>query len=173
MSVLYAIAWTLHELLTWSWSTMGGSLPERVAQIYYTYGLFCSSYPVTVISIALTVVLMCWWVNIVLFIFKIPVPGKINNLLYNQTIYFMLRNSQTISRGKIFQSTMWLDKNISKSTICLHVALRSCQLNTKEHKHCCYLCVKLPVTRSRFQCSLLYFPTELYGILSSSYLPTW
>ncbi|XP_072931147.1 sterol regulatory element-binding protein cleavage-activating protein [Epargyreus clarus] len=50
----------------------GSTLPERVAQIYYTYGLFCSSYPVTAISIALSIILLCCYP-----LLNVPLPGNI------------------------------------------------------------------------------------------------
>ncbi|XP_073951659.1 SREBP cleavage activating protein [Choristoneura fumiferana] len=50
----------------------GASLPERVAQIYYTYGLFCSSYPIAVIGFALSIVLLCCYP-----LLNVPLPGNI------------------------------------------------------------------------------------------------
>ncbi|KAL0902641.1 hypothetical protein ABMA27_000465 [Loxostege sticticalis] len=50
----------------------GSTLPERVAQIYYTYGLFCSSYPVIAIGLALSVVLLCCYP-----LLNVPLPGNI------------------------------------------------------------------------------------------------
>ncbi|CAH4038841.1 unnamed protein product [Pieris brassicae] len=50
----------------------GSSIPERVAQIYYTYGLFCSSYPVIAITLALSVVLICCYP-----LLNVPLPGNI------------------------------------------------------------------------------------------------
>ncbi|XP_039763259.1 sterol regulatory element-binding protein cleavage-activating protein [Pararge aegeria] len=50
----------------------GSTLPERVAQIYYTYGLFCSSYPYIAISLALSVVLLCCYP-----LLNVPLPGNI------------------------------------------------------------------------------------------------
>ncbi|KAG7313530.1 hypothetical protein JYU34_000672, partial [Plutella xylostella] len=50
----------------------GATLPERVAQIYYTYGLFCSSYPFVAVSIALSVVLICCYP-----LLNVPLPGNI------------------------------------------------------------------------------------------------
>ncbi|XP_045509949.1 sterol regulatory element-binding protein cleavage-activating protein [Colias croceus] len=50
----------------------GSTLPERVAQIYYTYGLFCSSYPITAISLALSIVLLCCYP-----LLNVPLPGNI------------------------------------------------------------------------------------------------
>ncbi|XP_049885898.1 sterol regulatory element-binding protein cleavage-activating protein [Pectinophora gossypiella] len=50
----------------------GSTLPERVAQIYYTYGLFCSSYPVVAITLALSVVLLCCYP-----LLNVPLPGNI------------------------------------------------------------------------------------------------
>ncbi|CAH0703483.1 unnamed protein product [Spodoptera exigua] len=50
----------------------GSTLPERVAQIYYTYGLFCSSYPITAITLALSVLLLCCYP-----LLNVPLPGNI------------------------------------------------------------------------------------------------
>ncbi|CAG9781801.1 unnamed protein product [Diatraea saccharalis] len=50
----------------------GATLPERVAQIYYTYGLFCSSYPIIAITLALSVVLLCCYP-----LLNVPLPGNI------------------------------------------------------------------------------------------------
>ncbi|CAH0401898.1 unnamed protein product [Chilo suppressalis] len=50
----------------------GATLPERVAQIYYTYGLFCSSYPVIAITLSLSVVLLCCYP-----LLNVPLPGNI------------------------------------------------------------------------------------------------
>ncbi|XP_050683751.1 sterol regulatory element-binding protein cleavage-activating protein-like [Leptidea sinapis] len=50
----------------------GSTLPERVAQIYYTYGLFCSSHPITAITLALSVVLLCCYP-----LLNVPLPGNI------------------------------------------------------------------------------------------------
>ncbi|XP_038216376.1 sterol regulatory element-binding protein cleavage-activating protein [Zerene cesonia] len=50
----------------------GPTLPERVAQIYYTYGLFCSSYPITAITLALSIVLLCCYP-----LLNVPLPGNI------------------------------------------------------------------------------------------------
>ncbi|XP_013179398.1 PREDICTED: sterol regulatory element-binding protein cleavage-activating protein [Papilio xuthus] len=54
----------------------GATLPERVAQIYYTYGLFCSSYPVTAITIAISVVLLCCYP-----LLNVPLPGNIPTVI--------------------------------------------------------------------------------------------
>ncbi|CAG9558135.1 unnamed protein product [Danaus chrysippus] len=50
----------------------GSTLPEKVAQIYYTYGLFCSSYPAVAIALALSVVLFCCYP-----LLNVPLPGNI------------------------------------------------------------------------------------------------
>ncbi|CAB3256172.1 unnamed protein product [Arctia plantaginis] len=50
----------------------GSTLPERVAQIYYTYGLICSSYPVTAITLTLSIVLLCCYP-----LLNVPLPGNI------------------------------------------------------------------------------------------------
>lgn len=44
-------------------SEMSRSLPDRVAGLYYAHGLFCSSHPIAVLSLAISVVLLCWLVN--------------------------------------------------------------------------------------------------------------
>lgn len=36
-------------------------LSEKVAQWYYSHGLFCSTYPICSISLAFTVVILCWY----------------------------------------------------------------------------------------------------------------
>lgn len=36
------------------------TVPERVGQLYYAHGLFCSSHPVPVITFAIAIVLLCW-----------------------------------------------------------------------------------------------------------------
>jgi len=41
---------------------MSRSLPDRVAGLYYAHGLLCSSHPVIVIPLAISVLLLCWWV---------------------------------------------------------------------------------------------------------------
>ncbi|XP_028042976.1 sterol regulatory element-binding protein cleavage-activating protein [Bombyx mandarina] len=50
----------------------GSTLPERVAQIYYSYGLFCSSYPITAITLALSIVLLCCYP-----LLNVPLPGNV------------------------------------------------------------------------------------------------
>ncbi|XP_075990761.1 SREBP cleavage activating protein [Anticarsia gemmatalis] len=50
----------------------GTTLPERVAQIYYTYGLICSSYPVTAVTLTLSIVLLCCYP-----LLNVPLPGNI------------------------------------------------------------------------------------------------
>jgi len=39
---------------------MSRSLPDRVAGLYYAHGLLCSSHPVVVIPLAISVLLLCW-----------------------------------------------------------------------------------------------------------------
>lgn len=41
---------------TWGLS----ALHEKVAHFYYSHCLFCSTYPTTVITIAVFVALICW-----------------------------------------------------------------------------------------------------------------
>ena len=35
-------------------------LPDKVAQFYYSLGVVCSSYPVTVLIVTLSLVGLCW-----------------------------------------------------------------------------------------------------------------
>ncbi|XP_063633942.1 sterol regulatory element-binding protein cleavage-activating protein [Cydia splendana] len=71
----------------------GSTLPERVAQIYYTYGLFCSSNPIAVIGFALSIVLFCCYP-----LLNVPLPGNIPivvNLPLLDTMEFNKANCNT------------------------------------------------------------------------------
>lgn len=46
-------------------------IPEKVAQFYYTYGLFSSSWPVLIITFSLTIVIICCYPLI-----NLPLPGS-------------------------------------------------------------------------------------------------
>ncbi|GLV41628.1 SREBP cleavage activating protein [Carabus blaptoides fortunei] len=48
------------------------TLPEKVAQLYYALGLFCSTYPTTIITIAIAVVLFCCYPLV-----NLPLPGNL------------------------------------------------------------------------------------------------
>lgn len=48
------------------------TLDERVGQIYYAHGLFCTSYPTTVIFLAITVGLLCCYP-----LLHLPLPGNL------------------------------------------------------------------------------------------------
>ncbi|KAJ9574024.1 hypothetical protein L9F63_008550, partial [Diploptera punctata] len=48
------------------------TLPERVGQVYYTHGLFCSSHPIPVISFAIATVLLCCYP-----LLNLPLPGNV------------------------------------------------------------------------------------------------
>lgn len=88
---------------------MSRSLPDRVAGLYYAHGLFCSSHPVIILSLAISVLLFCWWVihnfDVDLFIPRIwnkietcilccrsyplvnlPIPGNAPKTVINNTI---------------------------------------------------------------------------------------
>lgn len=43
------------------------SIPDRVAQFYYFLGLFCSTYPVLIVTAAISVVLISWYAHIILW----------------------------------------------------------------------------------------------------------
>ncbi|XP_046420988.1 sterol regulatory element-binding protein cleavage-activating protein isoform X1 [Neodiprion fabricii] len=59
---------------------MSRSLPDRVAGLYYAHGLFCSSHPVAVISLAISVVLLCCYPLV-----NLPMPGNAPRTIINQT----------------------------------------------------------------------------------------
>lgn len=44
------------------------TLPERVGQLYYAYGLFCASHPIGFILFASTFVVLCWLVSLHTFV---------------------------------------------------------------------------------------------------------
>nr|CAD7460238.1 unnamed protein product [Timema tahoe] len=54
------------------------SLPERVGQLYYAHGLFCSSHPIPVITFALFVVLACCYP-----LLNLPLPGSVPQQLWS------------------------------------------------------------------------------------------
>ncbi|XP_015600062.1 sterol regulatory element-binding protein cleavage-activating protein isoform X2 [Cephus cinctus] len=60
---------------------MSRSLPDRVAGLYYAHGLFCSSHPVAVISLAISVVLLCCYPLV-----NLPMPGNVPRTVINHTI---------------------------------------------------------------------------------------
>ncbi|XP_076236809.1 SREBP cleavage activating protein isoform X2 [Calliopsis andreniformis] len=57
------------------------SLPDRVAGLYYAHGLFCSSHPVAVISLAISVILLCCYPLV-----NLPMPGNAPRTIINQTV---------------------------------------------------------------------------------------
>lgn len=57
---------------------MSRSLPERVAGLYYVHGLFCSSHPFIVLSIAFFTVLLCS-----LPLVNLPVPAVVPRIVIN------------------------------------------------------------------------------------------
>lgn len=44
----------------WANSTVPKSLPDKVSQFYYSYGLFCASHPVVSLVISTVIVVLCW-----------------------------------------------------------------------------------------------------------------
>ncbi|KAL7307009.1 hypothetical protein TKK_0000758 [Trichogramma kaykai] len=60
---------------------MSRSLPERVAGLYYSYGLFCSSHPVSVISITISIALLCCYPLV-----NLPMPGVAPTYVLNDSI---------------------------------------------------------------------------------------
>ncbi|XP_034937931.1 sterol regulatory element-binding protein cleavage-activating protein [Chelonus insularis] len=60
---------------------MSRSLPDRVAGLYYAHGLFCSSHPIAVLSLAITVILLCCYPLV-----NLPMPGNVPKFVINQTV---------------------------------------------------------------------------------------
>lgn len=57
------------------------SLPDRVAGLYYAHGLFCSSHPIAIISLAISIVLLCCSPLV-----NLPMPGNVPRTIINHTI---------------------------------------------------------------------------------------
>lgn len=57
------------------------SLPDRVAGLYYAHGLFCSSHPIAIISLAISIVLLCCSPLV-----NVPMPGNVPRTIINHTI---------------------------------------------------------------------------------------
>ncbi|XP_014474392.1 PREDICTED: sterol regulatory element-binding protein cleavage-activating protein [Dinoponera quadriceps] len=60
---------------------MSRDLPARVAGAYYAHGLFLSSHPITAISIAISVVLLCSYPLV-----NLPMPGNAPKTVINNTV---------------------------------------------------------------------------------------
>ncbi|XP_076756300.1 SREBP cleavage activating protein [Xylocopa sonorina] len=56
-------------------------LPDRVAGLFYAHGLFCSSHPVTAISLAISIALLCCYPLV-----NLPMPGNAPTTVVNHTI---------------------------------------------------------------------------------------
>ncbi|OXU21849.1 hypothetical protein TSAR_009631 [Trichomalopsis sarcophagae] len=60
---------------------MSRSLPERVAGLYYAHGLFCSSHPFAVISLAISIALLCCYPLV-----NLPMPGVVPRVVVNNSM---------------------------------------------------------------------------------------
>nr|XP_050850645.1 sterol regulatory element-binding protein cleavage-activating protein [Vespula vulgaris]XP_050850646.1 sterol regulatory element-binding protein cleavage-activating protein [Vespula vulgaris]XP_050850647.1 sterol regulatory element-binding protein cleavage-activating protein [Vespula vulgaris]XP_050850648.1 sterol regulatory element-binding protein cleavage-activating protein [Vespula vulgaris]XP_050850650.1 sterol regulatory element-binding protein cleavage-activating protein [Vespula vulga len=60
---------------------MSRSLPDRVAGLYYAHGLFCSSHPIPVISLAISIILLCCYPLV-----NLPMPGNAPRMILNRTV---------------------------------------------------------------------------------------
>ncbi|KYM91676.1 Sterol regulatory element-binding protein cleavage-activating protein [Atta colombica] len=78
------VAWTAHI------SEMSRSLPDRVAGLYYAHGLFCSSHPVIVLSLAISVLLLCCCPLV-----NLPMPGNAPKILINDTVLPVINDTET------------------------------------------------------------------------------
>ena len=46
---------------------LAAGLPDRVAQLYYSHGLFIASHPFAIVIFAVSIILACWCVKPPLF----------------------------------------------------------------------------------------------------------
>ncbi|EZA50256.1 Sterol regulatory element-binding protein cleavage-activating protein [Ooceraea biroi] len=60
---------------------MSRSLPDRVAGLYYAHGLLCSSHPVIVIPVAISVLLLCCYPLV-----NLPMLGNAPKTIINDTV---------------------------------------------------------------------------------------
>lgn len=60
---------------------MSRSLPDRVAGLYYAHGLLCSSHPVVVIPLAISVLLLCCYPLV-----NLPMLGNAPKTIINDTV---------------------------------------------------------------------------------------
>ncbi|KAI4480537.1 hypothetical protein M0804_010090 [Polistes exclamans] len=60
---------------------MSRSLPDRVAGLYYAHGLFCSSHPIPVISLAISIILLFCYPLV-----NLPMPGNAPRMILNRTV---------------------------------------------------------------------------------------
>lgn len=75
------------------------SIQDRIAQIYYTYGLFCASHSYSIIcSVICIVIIACYPLT------KVPLPGNAP-LEYATPVQTFLEQRQMISLGKGFEKT--------------------------------------------------------------------
>lgn len=56
----------------WAETSVPRSLPDRVAQLYYSNGLFCASHPIIIICVAVSIVLLCCYP-----LLSLPLPGNV------------------------------------------------------------------------------------------------
>ncbi|XP_017876182.1 sterol regulatory element-binding protein cleavage-activating protein [Ceratina calcarata] len=56
-------------------------LPDRVAGLFYAHGLFCSSHPRAVISLAISIALLCCYPLV-----NVPMPGNAPRTVINHTV---------------------------------------------------------------------------------------
>ncbi|XP_076652872.1 SREBP cleavage activating protein [Halictus rubicundus] len=56
------------------------SLPDRVAGLYYSHGLVCSSHPIAIISLAISIMLLCCYPLV-----NLPMPGNAPRTIINHT----------------------------------------------------------------------------------------
>uniref|UniRef100_A0A1B6CPD3 Sterol regulatory element-binding protein cleavage-activating protein n=1 Tax=Clastoptera arizonana TaxID=38151 RepID=A0A1B6CPD3_9HEMI len=81
----------------WAEASVPRGLPERVAQLYYTHGLFCATHPVTVIFLAFSLVLLCCYP-----LLSFPLPGNVPQ--YFSTL--QIENS-----SKFLEKPRWLQSS--------------------------------------------------------------
>ncbi|XP_067004981.2 sterol regulatory element-binding protein cleavage-activating protein isoform X2 [Anabrus simplex] len=95
------------------------TLPERVGQVYYAHGLFCSSHPVLVISLAIAVVLLCCYP-----LLNLPLPGNVPQQLLGNLSVRGYNNSiretgeMQIPRWYSGQPLVYVQQVVIKTAVC-------------------------------------------------------
>ncbi|GLH11360.1 F-box/WD repeat-containing protein 7 [Gryllus bimaculatus] len=90
------------------------TLPERVGQLYYSHGLFCSSHPVPVIVFAITVVLLCCYP-----LLNLPMPGNVpQQLLGNLTVQGSNVSDKTSPQWFVGPPMVYIQQVIVKTAVC-------------------------------------------------------
>lgn len=90
------------------------TLPERVGQLYYSHGLFCSSHPVPVIVFAISVVLLCCYP-----LLNLPMPGNVPQQLFgNLSIQGKNGTDNALPQWLVGPPMVYIQQVIVKTAVC-------------------------------------------------------